>query len=326
MKRICLTVLSLCFALSSTAQDETVASSAELARELDQRYANIERLREDLGIYDAALAEAYSDTAAFLSEQQRYDEAIALYDQALQITRINSGLYSADQLPIIQALISNNRSLKDWREVDKLQELNLHMQRRMYGSADSRYIASLGEYGRWKLQVLHENLLDVGFYALNNSAEDLSETYGFAIRELDASGTGTAQQLVELLSVKSEADLLMARAIAQTPYTAFEGTASRYINQQRCTQFRNSAGQLETRCVNVRVENPQYRASQRNAKNFALARYTRAINDSIERLMALRDGNPDFSIAQVEEIDSRIATLQLQSEQLRRSGLRGSLL
>ncbi|MEQ8956057.1 MAG: hypothetical protein RL120_18155, partial [Gammaproteobacteria bacterium] len=151
-------------------------------------------------------------------------------------------------------------------------------------------------------------------------------TYDETLVALDASGGGTPHQLVILINGKSEADLMMATAIAQTPYTAFEGSASRFIYEQRCSRVRNNQGQIVTQCVNVRVENPAYAASQRSAKSFALIRYTRSINSSIEQLMAIRDQNPELSEAEVEEIDSHIAMLEAQTEQIRRLSRRESLL
>ncbi len=313
---------------SSAADQQSAEEQAQamaLARELEQRYGGIESLRETVGIYHPSLAEAYVDLAIFLRENGRYEEAADVNDQALQITRINSGLYSEDQLPIIQALLANHGALRDWDEVDKYQELNLHMHRRLFALDDDRYLDSLDQFGRWKLRLLRENLLDQSYRGLSSTAEDLSITYGTTLATLDASGQGTPRQLFNLVAGKSEADIILAREIARTPYTAFQGTVSPYITQQRCQRVRNSQGQLETQCVRVRVENPQYRASQRTAKSYALSRYTRVINNSIERLMDLREQNPDLSAAELEEIDSQIASLQLESQQLRRTSRRESL-
>jgi len=59
-------------------------------------------MQGELGVYDAALIEAYSDFAGFYMELEDYSNVVRFYNQALQIARINTGLYSEQQLPSLK--------------------------------------------------------------------------------------------------------------------------------------------------------------------------------------------------------------------------------
>jgi 1,4-alpha-glucan branching enzyme len=132
------------------------------------------------------------------------------------------------------------------------------------------------------------------------------------------------ENLVGLLNGKSRADMALARNIANTPYTYFEGTANRYITQQRCQNRRNAAGQLVRQCVNVQVENPRYRQSQQEAKRLALYRYTNEIDRTLERLRMIKESNNSLTAVQRADLDTQITQLQMEASSLQsqRGGFR----
>ncbi|MFN3163992.1 MAG: hypothetical protein ACE37N_11060 [Pseudohongiellaceae bacterium] len=123
--------------------------------------------------------------------------------------------------------------------------------------------------------------------------------------------------MLALLGGKTEADLTMARAVANTPYTYFSGNASRYITQTRCRNVTNAQGQVVRQCYQVQVENPRYRQSQRDAKRFELSRYRREIERSLERMEAIQQTENKLSAVERAQLTERISTLRAQSQQLR---------
>ena len=297
----------------------TEASTAlEISRELAARQSDIENMQGELGIYDAALIEAYSDFAGFYMELEDYSNAIRFYNEALQIARINTGLYSEQQLPIIEALIDNNGKLQEWPEVDDLHQLNYHISSRLYDFSDSEYMAAVEDFGGWKLRVVRENLLDLNGRRLLSTAEDLSDFYKRVIDSAELHVDVKPESLLKMVYGKTEADLTLARSIAATPYTSFEGTASRYVNQTRCQNTRNSQGQVVRQCFTVQVENPRYRQSQRDAKQIILRRYSREITGSIERLHFIKETSRELTNSERQQLEIRILELTTESEQLLR--------
>lgn len=294
----------------------------EIRRQRELRQQGLVEMQSELGIYSPALQEAYSDFGKFYAEIEDFENAISMHRDALQVARINTGLYSAEQLPIIDELIRNNGELNDWSEVDDLQELDFFVASRLYDLENEEFIGAVEDYGRWKLKVIRENVLELNSRSLMDQAESLSAFYSRLFRRIDAQSAVPPIALLGVIQDKTRTDLTLARSIARTPFTAFEGTASQFVIQNRCQNRRNSAGQVVRQCVNVQVENPRYRQSQRDAKNMVLRRYTRQIETSIERLREIRYTSEDLSDADRLWLESRIAELETESVQLLRSGQR----
>jgi hypothetical protein len=291
----------------------------EISRERSARQAAIIAMQSDLGVYDPALQEVYSDFGAFYNEIEDYESAVGLHTDALQVARINTGLYSTQQLPIIDALILNNGKLQDWEEVDDLYELNFFVARRVYSVEDSDYIVAIEEYGRWNLRVVRENILSLNSRGLMERATDLSEFYSRELNRIELQTNIEPEKLLGIILAKIQTDLTLARSIARTPFTAFEGTASRYVTESRCRNVTNAQGQVVRQCQSVQVENPRFRQSQRDAKNMELRRYSRQIETSIERLREIRLTSSSLSEAEKQNLDMQIAELETESIQLSRS-------
>ncbi|PCH61838.1 MAG: hypothetical protein COC19_04070 [SAR86 cluster bacterium] len=298
------------------------AEALRLSQELQQRLDNVERLRSDLGVYDDSLIEAYAGLGSFFVENQDYAAAVKYYTDALQIARISTGLVSDEQLPIIDNLIANNSQLQQWQEVDDSQHLAYYIRSRLHDFNEREYIMAVNDYGRWKLRVIRENLLAQNGRGLSNTAADLSDFYTRNIELVELQGNPNADDLLQLFYGKSLTDVEMARSIARTPLSYFQGTESEYITQTRCQNVRNSQGVIVRQCVNVTVNNPRYRQSQNAAKQMELRRYTRSISDSAERIQALVDNNPELSMQQKETAQIHIRELETEYGQLQRSTMR----
>ena len=296
-----------------------------LAVELAKRQEAIVDLQSRQGIYDQSLIEAYDYVARLYNELEDYESAAGALGEALQISRINSGLYSEQQLPLVQALIDARSRIEQWQEVDDLAHLTHHISQRLYALSDRQYLSAAQDYGEWKLRVIRENLLQQNSRGLMNTTEDLSSFYEFVISGLEREADVDARGMMALLQGKSQADIVMARSIASTPYNYFQGTESQYITQSRCQNRRNAAGQVVRQCANVQVENPRYRQSQQEAKRMALYRHTSAINRSLERMRTLYRSNTRLSVSEKQELDSVVRQLQTEADTLRRVRPRGVL-
>lgn len=294
------------------------ARMQELAGELAKRQEAIVDLQSQQGIYDQSLIEAYDDFARLYLEMEDYESAAGALGEALQIARINSGLYSEEQLPLIQALIDARSRIQQWQEVDDLAHLIHYISQRLYALGDRQYLSAAQDYGEWKLRVIRENLLQQNSRGLMNTTEDLSSFYEFVISGLEREVDADARGMMALLQGKSQADIVMARNIASTPYNYFQGTESQYITQSRCQNRRNAAGQVVRQCVNVQVENPRYRQSQQEAKRMALYRHTRAIDRSLERMRTLYGPDSLLTLSEKQEFDAVVRQLQTEADSLRR--------
>ena len=312
--------------------DESAAESAaaavrslEISREIARREALIDELRYSSGVYSDQLREVQADLGAYLIEVEDFEGAAKVYSEALQITRINTGLYSEEQLPLIKALIASNTKSKAWDKADDFQSLHLHIASRLYSKTDGRFLTAARQYGDWRFRVMSENLLDDSYLGLARTAEELSAFYGDVIVALESEGQENSGDLLDFVFSKAETDMVLIRAIATTPYTDFPGTVSPYVYQSRCRNVRDANGQVVQQCTNIQVENPRYRQSQRDAKQVAVNRQVRSIREAIDRIEKLRDSAPQLDRDEVDVLDSRIARLELETQQMLRQARSRSL-
>ena len=90
------------------------------------------------------------NSAAFYLELEDYEQSVSIYNDALEIARINEGLYSESQLRIIDAMIAGNEGLADWEAVDDLHHFRYHMASRLWELTDRRHLAAIGTWGGWE--------------------------------------------------------------------------------------------------------------------------------------------------------------------------------
>ena len=303
-------------------QPEASEESLALARELEQRERHVEDLRGELGVYHPALQEAYGELGGFHLELEDYEQSVTVYSDALEIARINEGLYSESQLRIIDAMITGNEGLAEWEAVDDLHQFRYHMASRLWELTDSRHLAAIGTWGGWKMRAIRDDLLGDSSWGVQAAIDDAGSVYRRAISALELVPEARPRDLASLVRGKAELDIYMMRAVADTPYNYFPSSAPRYVNQIRCRIAPGPNGQTVRQCVNVQVENPRYRDSQRDNKRIALMRYSIAIKDGIERLTAIRDRGNGLSRSELAEIDARIAQLEAEKQRNVRRGRR----
>ncbi|MEH6567656.1 MAG: tetratricopeptide repeat protein [Halioglobus sp.] len=117
---------------------------------------------EDLhdGPYSDSLAEPLSALGAYYLDLGRYAEALGYYQRALHVVRVNDGLYSERQIPLVRNLLDAYRLSGDTEALDERYEYFF----RLYGSGqppftELRLRAAL-EYLRWQREALGLTLED----------------------------------------------------------------------------------------------------------------------------------------------------------------------
>ena len=309
------------FAVQPGADDQSLARSQELER----RQSELDSLRDELGAYHPALREAYGELGSFYLELEDYEQSLSTYNDALDVARVNEGLYSEPQLRIIDAMIAGNERLSDWESVDDLHHFRYHMASRLWELTDGRHLSAIGDFGDWKLRAIRDNLLRGSGWGLQDEVEDVDSIYRRAIAALEQEQNTRPLDLANLVRGKAELEIFMMRAVASTPYNYFPATVPRTVNQMRCRTVRGPNGQAVQQCVNVQVENPRYRDSQRNNKRSTLTRYSNSISASIERLTSIRDTGNGLSSAALAEIDDQIAQLEAEYRRNYNRGRRDTL-
>lgn len=90
--------------------------------ELEQTLEEIYNLGSEYGRLDRRLLEPLDQYSLALIENERYDDAHEIIEQAIQIIRVSEGLYSPTQYPLLVRHIENFVNRGDWEEARELME------------------------------------------------------------------------------------------------------------------------------------------------------------------------------------------------------------
>lgn len=139
------------------------APEAEARRELRHDIRTHESRIRDIeardGVYAGALAEELDDLALAYREDGQYEEAAETLQRLLHIIRVNQGLYSLDQLAVLDALIDLRGKLKQWKEVADAYDFELWLHRRNFKENDPVLLPILKRLRSWHINAYR---LDTG--------------------------------------------------------------------------------------------------------------------------------------------------------------------
>ncbi|EED32680.1 hypothetical protein NOR53_1845 [gamma proteobacterium NOR5-3] len=131
------------------------SAARELARAINERLTEQE-FRD--GPYAMGLAETLDELARAQEAAGAVEDARRSRERALHLIRVNEGLYSASQRPILQAILDSLRREEDFAALDERYDYFF----RLYGSGqppwnDLRWRAAM-EYLRWQREALRRGL------------------------------------------------------------------------------------------------------------------------------------------------------------------------
>ena len=144
---------SLAQSLSINLTDNLIPAEKEVS-------SFIELPEFEFGSYDLRLTEPINDIARELQKSGDHSNAVAVFKQALHVTRINHGLYSETQIPLLEDIIESDIALRNWDAVDRHYAYMEHLYRRLYKIDDSRLEIGLQKVSSWHINALNTNLDD----------------------------------------------------------------------------------------------------------------------------------------------------------------------
>lgn len=104
------------------------------------------------GAWDQGLVQELTAMGSLLQQQGAHGEAIDVYERAVHLNRINSGLNTVEQVPFIEQMISSYVSLGNWEQVDLYNDYLFYIQQKAYGFQDPRIIPVLENMATWHVQ------------------------------------------------------------------------------------------------------------------------------------------------------------------------------
>nr|WP_284500110.1 hypothetical protein [Microbulbifer sp. GX H0434] len=123
---------------------------------VDQYRERIEELEAERGAYGAGIDEELLGLATALQEVGAHEQAISEFRRAMLITRVNEGLYSLNQTPMIERMIESQIALSQWEDANDNQEYLYWLHARNFGEKDPRMLPVINDLSRWHLQAYVE--------------------------------------------------------------------------------------------------------------------------------------------------------------------------
>ena len=121
---------------------------------------HIEELKSKHGVYYARLGEPLLGLSLAYQLEDEHEQAAIMLKQALQIKRVNHGLYDLGQIPILERLVKSNIANEHWSDVDRNYHQMLWVHKRNYGGNDPQLLTILDRVACWKLKAYRQSLLN----------------------------------------------------------------------------------------------------------------------------------------------------------------------
>lgn len=141
--------------------DPAFGQRLDSIRQYSSTLADIEL---DGGAWDGGLVEELAALGRLQQQQGDHIAAIETLDRAVHVNRINSGLYTLEQIPVVEQLIQSYMAMGDWEQADIYNNYLFHVQQKAYGVDDPRLIPVLDRLATWNIQAFkigYGNLLGV---------------------------------------------------------------------------------------------------------------------------------------------------------------------
>ena len=156
---------------ASAAPSELELSSGVFADLDPQQRAYLQRLEEigdfdqileDLeikgGAWSVQIAEELAELGSVLQAQGKFEESIDVFDRAVHINRVNNGLFSPNQVPLVKKVIDAHVALGQWSEADDRQQYAFYVQTRAYSIGDPRMIDVFDNLAQWNIATFYRGI------------------------------------------------------------------------------------------------------------------------------------------------------------------------
>jgi tetratricopeptide (TPR) repeat protein len=111
----------------------------------------IARLEAEQGAWGFELAEQLSGLGRTYQMRGQHRDAIAIFDRAIHVSRINNGLYDLGQVPIIEKMVESLKARGRWEEVHERHQYLFWIHKRNFGANDPRMLPVIDRLGKWYL-------------------------------------------------------------------------------------------------------------------------------------------------------------------------------
>lgn len=121
-------------------------------RQSDEYLERIQQIESNEGVFSYELIPELIGLGLLYQEQANHAESADAFQRALYIIRVNYGLYSISQLPLLELLINSNSARQQWKQVADSYDMMYWLYRRNYAEIDPRQLPVIKRLRRWYIE------------------------------------------------------------------------------------------------------------------------------------------------------------------------------
>ncbi|WKD49208.1 energy transducer TonB [Microbulbifer spongiae] len=222
----------------------------------------IEELEAQHGAYGAGIDEQLLGLATALQKAGAHREAAGEFRRAMLVNRVNEGLFSLNQIPMIERLIESQIAMNQWDEANDNQQYLYWLYEKNYGEKDPRMLPAIDNLSRWHLQAFKEEKGDTVVEHLISA----TKLYTLAVDIISKNFGSADLRLVDALRGLTATNYYLATYKGEPQAPVIINTSFRHIgpgvhqntklDQYRAKGF-NTGKKAITRIVDVYQKNPQ---------------------------------------------------------------------
>jgi len=203
------------------------------ARELGEEVyrQTIDNLESTQGAYSPELPQQLLSLAVNLQRRGAHSEAVKLFKRGVHLSRINNGLYSAEQIPLLQGEIASHVALGQYSAADDRQHYLYRVQMRSLKGELSRAQAFM-QQAQWQYNAFRLSLDDQGYTRLMS----MWDLYRLALNNLVDREGETSLSLLPPLQGMLLSQYLIGSYEHKNSSSGF-GNADNFAAQQQANRF-----------------------------------------------------------------------------------------
>ncbi|MEM1111459.1 MAG: hypothetical protein AAGI11_06085 [Pseudomonadota bacterium] len=199
---------------------------------VDRVERSIQRLESDQGAYSPFLSEQLLSLAESLQRDGRHQDAIKAYKRGSHLARINGGLYTSEQIPLLQGEIRSHLALQNYEDADERQSYLYRVQKRSLDSGEL-LVRSLMEQARWHERAYHLSLGEDAYVRLLN----MWDMYRLALSDIAMRQGDTSVELLEPLNGMLRSQYMISEHQMDSSGSGFNSGGSSLTQRQDQGRF-----------------------------------------------------------------------------------------
>ena len=136
-------------------------SNAEILNDIKNYEASINSMIEGQGTFAQGLAQEYLALGTLYLQAGDREQAVAIFENAMHIQRVNEGLFTLNQIVIVRKLIEANKANRNFAEADKYHEYLYYLMVQNLEPESDDLVAATLEWADWNMDAYRRLAFDM---------------------------------------------------------------------------------------------------------------------------------------------------------------------